>query len=87
MTKHTISKSRFKSHALEYFQQVEQSRKRLIITHRGKPVLKVVPFSEGSGYRMFRHIDDGSHRIVVATQRAGWKDRLCRDKDDTIVAP
>ena len=44
--KHTISKSRFKSRALEYFRQVEQSRKPLIITDRGKPVLKVVPFSE-----------------------------------------
>ena len=48
ITKHTISKSQFKSRALEYFRQVEQSRKPLIITDRGKPVLKVVPFSEGS---------------------------------------
>ena len=46
-TTHSISKSRFKSRALEYFRQVEQSRKPLIITDRGKPVLKVVPFSEG----------------------------------------
>ena len=45
--KHTISKSRFKSRAPEYFRQVEQSRKPLIITDRGKPVLKIVPFSEG----------------------------------------
>ena len=45
-TKHTVSKSRFKSRALEYFRQVENSRKPLIITDRGKPVLKVVPFSE-----------------------------------------
>jgi prevent-host-death family protein len=44
--KHSVSKSRFKSRALEYFRQVEQSRKPLIITDRGKPVLKVVPFSE-----------------------------------------
>ncbi len=45
-TKQTVSKSRFKSRALEYFRQVENSRKPLIITDRGKPVLKVVPFSE-----------------------------------------
>lgn len=44
--KHGVSKSRFKSRALEYFRQVENSRKPLIITDRGKPVLKVVPFSE-----------------------------------------
>jgi prevent-host-death family protein len=43
---HTVSKSAFKSRALEYFRQVEQSRKPVIITDRGKPVLKVVPFSE-----------------------------------------
>lgn len=45
-TRHSVSKSRFKSRALEYFRQVESSRKPLIITDRGKPVLKVVPFSE-----------------------------------------
>ena len=43
---HAIPKSRFKARALEYFRQVEKSRKPLIITDRGKPVLKVVPFSE-----------------------------------------
>jgi prevent-host-death family protein len=43
---HGISKSRFKSRALEYFRQVENTRKPLIITDRGKPVLKLVPFSE-----------------------------------------
>ena len=41
-----VSKSRFKSKALEYFRQVEKSGKPLIITDRGKPVLKVAPFSE-----------------------------------------
>jgi antitoxin (DNA-binding transcriptional repressor) of toxin-antitoxin stability system len=41
-----VSKSRFKSKALEYFRQVEKSGKAIIITDRGKPVLKVAPFSE-----------------------------------------
>jgi len=45
-SKHTVSKSGFKARALEYFRQIEQSRKPVIITDRGKPVLKVVPFSE-----------------------------------------
>jgi antitoxin (DNA-binding transcriptional repressor) of toxin-antitoxin stability system len=45
-TKQGVSKSRFKSHALEYFRQVEKSRKPLVITDRGIPVLKVVPYSE-----------------------------------------
>ena len=41
-----VSKSRFKSRALEYFRHVERTRKPLVITDRGKPVLKVMPFSE-----------------------------------------
>ena len=41
-----ISKSQFKSKALEYFRQVEQSKKAIIITDRGKPVLKVVPYAD-----------------------------------------
>ncbi|MGH9339981.1 MAG: type II toxin-antitoxin system Phd/YefM family antitoxin [Acidobacteriota bacterium] len=40
-----ISKSKFKPRALEYFRQVQKSGKEIIITDRGKPVLKVVPFS------------------------------------------
>jgi prevent-host-death family protein len=40
-----VSKSRFKAKALEYFRMVEKSRKPIIITDHGKPVLKVVPFS------------------------------------------
>jgi len=41
-----VSKSRFKPRALNFFRQVEQTGKELIITDRGKPVLKVVPYSE-----------------------------------------
>ncbi|HET9218930.1 MAG TPA: type II toxin-antitoxin system Phd/YefM family antitoxin [Terriglobia bacterium] len=44
--KHTVSKSGFKARALEYFRQVEKSHKPVIITDRGRPVLKVVPYSE-----------------------------------------
>ena len=42
----TVSKSRFKAHALEYFRQVERSGKPLTITDRGKPVLQLVPYRE-----------------------------------------
>lgn len=40
----SISKSQFKARALELFRQVEQTGKPLIITHRGTPVLQLVPF-------------------------------------------
>ena len=42
----TVSKSQFKSKALEYFRQVETTGKSLVITDRGQPVLKLVPFAE-----------------------------------------
>ena len=41
-----VSKSRFKPRALEYFRQVQKTRKPLVITEHGEPVLKIVPYSE-----------------------------------------
>ena len=41
-----ISKSKFKPNALKYFWEVQEKGKTLIITDRGKPVLKIVPYSE-----------------------------------------
>ena len=40
----TISKSRFKPRALEYFRRVETTGEELVITDRGRPVAKVVPY-------------------------------------------
>lgn len=41
-----ISKSKFKPRALEYFRHVEKTGKHMIMTDRGKPVLKIIPYSE-----------------------------------------
>ena len=41
-----ISKSRFNHRALTFFREVEQTGKEIIITDRGKPVLKVVPYAQ-----------------------------------------
>ena len=41
-----VSKSKFKPHALEYFRQVEETGEGIVITSRGQPVLKVVPYLE-----------------------------------------
>ncbi len=60
----TISKSRFKPRALEYFRQVEQTGRALVITDRGRPVLKIVPFEQDTaalleGFAgMIRRYDD-----------------------------
>jgi prevent-host-death family protein len=40
-----VSKSRFKAQALEFFRTVEQSGQPIIITDRGEPVLKLMPFA------------------------------------------
>jgi antitoxin (DNA-binding transcriptional repressor) of toxin-antitoxin stability system len=41
-----ISKSKFKPRALYYFRQVENTGKELIISDHGKPVLKILPYTE-----------------------------------------
>ena len=40
-----ISKSQFKPRSLVYFRLIEESGETLIITDRGKPVLKVMPYT------------------------------------------
>ncbi|MFO7666164.1 MAG: hypothetical protein R6V76_06065 [Desulfobacterales bacterium] len=39
-----VSKSQFKPRSLEYFRLIEESGETLIITDRGRPVLKVIPY-------------------------------------------
>ena len=41
-----LSKSKFKPRVLQYLRQVERTGKEVIITDRGKPVLKIVPYLE-----------------------------------------
>lgn len=45
----TVSKSQFKARALEYFRMVEETRREIVITDRGRPVLRVIPFARESG--------------------------------------
>ena len=40
----TVSKSRFKARALDYFRQVERTGRPIVITDRGVPVLQVIPY-------------------------------------------
>jgi prevent-host-death family protein len=42
----TVSKSRFKARALHYFREVERTGEDLVITDRGRPVLKLTQFVE-----------------------------------------
>ena len=43
-----ISKSQFMPRALYYFREIEKTGNELIISDRGKPVLKIVPYIENS---------------------------------------
>ena len=43
-----ISKSKFKPHALKYFREVEATGKPLIISDHGKPVVKIVPYTDNT---------------------------------------
>ena len=42
----TVSKSKLKAKALEYFREVERTGEELVVTDRGRPVLKIVPYRE-----------------------------------------
>lgn len=40
----SVSKSQFKPKALEYLRLVEQLKQPLVITHAGKPVVRILPY-------------------------------------------
>ena len=42
----TVSKSEFKPRAFELFRLVEEQHETIVITDRGKPVLKISPFDQ-----------------------------------------
>lgn len=43
-----VSKSQFKAQALEFLREVENQKQPLVITHAGKPVVKVIPYNQES---------------------------------------
>lgn len=45
----TVSKSKFKPLALEYFRRVQETGEEIVITDHGKPAAKIVPFREEDG--------------------------------------
>ncbi len=49
MVSKSISKSRFKARVLEYFREVQRTGRELVITDRGTPVLKLIPYRAEPG--------------------------------------
>lgn len=56
----TVSKSQFKAQALEYLREVEKQKQPLVITHEGKPVIKVIPYKEDDQEEAIRQSLKGS---------------------------
>lgn len=43
----TMSKAKFKPKVLEYLREVEATGKEIVITDRGRPVVRIVPYERG----------------------------------------
>ncbi|MBI2773098.1 MAG: type II toxin-antitoxin system prevent-host-death family antitoxin [Chloroflexi bacterium] len=52
MAEGAVSKSRFKARALEHLRHVQETGKELVITDRGTPVVKVVPYERDPAARL-----------------------------------
>ena len=69
----TVSKSQLKAKALEYFRQVETTGQELVVTDRGKPVLKIVPYRRDSRAAM-RALKGSAVRYDDPTEPVGLAD-------------
>jgi prevent-host-death family protein len=72
-TEKTISKSKFKARALEYFREVERTGRPLIVTDHGRPVLKIVPYREDPKTAL-RELKDSVVRYEAPLEPAGDSD-------------
>ncbi len=84
----TISKSKFKARALEYFREVERTGQALVITDRGRPVLRLVPYREDpqEALKVLRDtvVDTGAS-FFEATTAIAFADFAARGADVAVV--
>jgi prevent-host-death family protein len=73
MVMRSVSKSRLKARALEYFREVEKTGSELVVTDRGKPVLKIVPYRE-PGTQALRALRGSVLRYDDPTEPVGVED-------------
>jgi len=69
----TVSKSRLKAKALEYFRQIERTGRELVVTDRGRPVLKIVPY-RGKSREARRALKGSVLRYDDPTEPVGVED-------------
>ncbi len=69
----SVSKSRFKARALEYFREVERTGHALIVTDHGRPVVKIVPYRDDPGAAL-RELKETVVRYEAPTDPVGVED-------------
>ena len=70
----SVSKSRFKAKASEYFRLVEETKQPLIITDRGRPVLKLAPFEKETPEEAFASLRGSVLRYENPMEPVGLED-------------
>lgn len=68
-----VSKSDFKAKALQFFREVEQSKRPLVITDRGRPVLELRPF-EAESEATLQSLRGSVRRYDDPTEPVGTED-------------
>lgn len=69
-----ISKTQFKAQALQYFRQVERTGQEVVITDRGRPVLKLVPYEARSAEDVLKSLRGTVARYDDPTKPVGLED-------------
>lgn len=70
----TISKSKFRARAFELFREVEKTGRQLVITDRGKLVLKLVPYRQREPGEWLQSLRGSVVRFDDPTAPVGEKD-------------
>jgi prevent-host-death family protein len=73
MSEQAVSKSRFKARALEHLRQVQETGKELVITDRGTPVVKVIPYERNAAARL-QTLRGSVRRYVEPTKPVAERD-------------
>lgn len=73
MAEQAVSKSRFKARALEHLRQVQSTGRELVITDRGTPVVRIVPYERDPAARL-KTLRGSVRRYVGPTKPVAEKD-------------
>lgn len=71
----TVSKTRFKAHALELFRRVERTGQPIVITDRGTPVLQLAPYraDPNAAFQLLRNSVIAYHDPTEPVGEADWE--------------